>query len=40
MTQQQAPIGVYPKLTTKCGERAGDVLRRYSPDSKIIPIVT
>ena len=39
MTQQQDPTGVYPRFTAKRGDSAGDVLSRYSPDSKIIPIV-
>src|SRR5207237_8903638 len=39
MTQQQDPIGVYPRFTAKRGNRANDVLRRYPPDRQIIPVV-
>ena len=38
-TEQQYPIGVYPRFSAKRDDGGGDVLSRYSPDGKIIPIV-
>ena len=39
MTEQQHPVGVRPGFAAKGGNRAGDVVGRYSPDRQIVPVV-